>query len=131
VGLTAAVRQQAGRVLAPGVALTVETGPGVDELPAAVEVAAYRIASEALANIARHAGATVCRVALERDDDGALVVTVADDGHGIRPDAPAGVGLVSLRERAAELGGRCTVTCPPEGGTVVRAVLPVGGGIGG
>lgn len=128
VGLTAAVRQQAGRVLAPGVELTVEAGPGVDELPAAVEVAAYRIASEALANVARHAGATTCRVQLHRDDAGALVVTVADDGVGIDPHAAAGVGLVSLRERAAELGGRCSVSCPASGGTVVRAVLPVGGG---
>jgi signal transduction histidine kinase len=56
------------------------------------------------------------------------VVTVADDGVGIAPGAPAGVGLVSLRERAAELGGHCTVECPATGGTVVRAVLPTDGG---
>ena len=69
---------------------------------------------------------------LHRDADGALVVTVADDGVGIAPGAPAGVGLVSLRERAAELGGRCTVERPAGGGTVVRAVLPAdGGGTGG
>jgi signal transduction histidine kinase len=68
------------------------------------------------------------RVSLARDGDGALVVEVADDGVGIDPAAPAGVGLVSLRERAAELGGRCSVSCPPEGGTVVRAVLPADGG---
>jgi signal transduction histidine kinase len=67
-------------------------------------------------------------VQLERDPDGALVVTVTDDGRGIAPGAPAGVGLVSLRERAAELSGRCTVECPATGGTVVRAVLPVDGG---
>jgi len=124
LGLTGAVRQQADRLLAPGVTTTVEAGPGADDLPAAVEVAAYRIASEALANVARHASATRVDVALTRDDDGSLVVTVIDDGVGIAPDAPAGVGLVSLRERAAELGGRCTVECPADGGTVVRAVLP-------
>ena len=56
------------------------------------------------------------------------MVTVADDGVGIAAGRPAGVGLVSLRERAAELGGSCTVECPPDGGTVVRAVLPVDGG---
>jgi signal transduction histidine kinase len=128
LGLTGAVRQQAGRVLPPAVALRVEAGAGVDELPAAVEVAAYRIASEALANVARHARATRVRIDLDRTGDGALAVTVADDGVGIAPGAPAGVGLVSLRERAAELGGRCSVTCPPTGGTVVRAVLPVDGG---
>ncbi len=95
-----------------------------------MEVAAYRIASEALANVAKHASARTCRVDLARDADGALVVTVSDDGRGIAPGAPAGVGLVSLRERAAELGGRCTVECPATGGTVVRAVLPADGGGG-
>ena len=53
---------------------------------------------------------------------GALLAT------GSRVHAPAGVGLVSLRERAAELGGSCTVECPAGGGTVVRAVLPASGG---
>jgi signal transduction histidine kinase len=132
LGLEGAVRQQAERLLAPRVAADVVGGPGADDLPAAVEVAAYRIASEALANVAKHAGARTCRVDLRRDADGALVVTVADDGVGIAPGAQAGVGLVSLRERAAELGGRCTVECPAGGGTVVRAVLPAdGGGTGG
>ena len=129
VGLAGAVRQQAERLLAPRVAVTV-TDDGVGELPAAVEVAAYRIASEALANVARHAAASGVRVRLARDDGGALVVTVTDDGVGIAPGREAGVGLVSLRERAAELGGRCTVSCPAGGGTQVRAVLPVEGGAG-
>jgi signal transduction histidine kinase len=127
LGLAGAVRQQAERLLAPRVEVTVDAGEGTD-LPAAVEVAAYRIASEALTNVAKHASATRVRVSLGRDDGGALVVAVADDGAGIPPDAPAGVGLVSLRERAAELGGRCSVECPPSGGTVVRAVLPTDGG---
>ncbi|SDF03193.1 Histidine kinase-, DNA gyrase B-, and HSP90-like ATPase [Blastococcus aurantiacus] len=125
LGLVGAVRQQAERVLPPHVDLAL-TGDAGAELPAAVEVAAYRIASEALANVARHARASRVEVALGRDD-GALVVTVTDDGCGIAPEAPAGVGLVSLRERAAELGGSCTVECPPDGGTVVRAVLPARG----
>ncbi|MEA1157476.1 sensor histidine kinase, partial [Klebsiella pneumoniae] len=73
LGLTGAVRQQAERVLPPDVAATV-TATSADELPAAVEVAAYRIASEALANVARHARASRVDVALERADD-ALVVT--------------------------------------------------------
>ena len=127
LGLAGAVRQQAERLLPPRVAVTVDAGDTTD-LPAAVEVAAYRIASEALANVAKHASAARVRVSLARDGDGALEVAVADDGVGIAPGAPAGVGLVSLRERAAELGGRCTVECPASGGTVVRAVLPTDGG---
>nr|WP_239522241.1 sensor histidine kinase [Geodermatophilus sabuli] len=126
LGLGGAVRQQAGRLLAPPVAVTVDAAD-LPHLRAAVEVAAYRIASEALANVARHASASRVRVSLSCDGDGALVVEVSDDGVGIAPGAPAGVGLVSLRERAAELGGRCWVECPPSGGTVVRAVLPVDG----
>ena len=93
-------------------------------LPAAVEVAAFRIAGEAMTNVDRHAAATECTVRLCRDGD-ALLVEVTDDGAGIAPAAEAGVGLVALRERAAELGGRSEVTCPPTGGTVVRAWLPM------
>jgi signal transduction histidine kinase len=128
LGLAGAVRQQAERLLVPRTEVTVEAGPAAEDLPAAVEVAAYRIASEALANVARHASATTCRVELARGDDGSLVVSVTDDGVGIEAGAPAGVGLVSLRERAEELGGRCSVECPADGGTLVRAVLPVDGG---
>lgn len=48
-----------------------------------------------------------------------------DDGVGIAPDLPAGLGLLAQRERAAELGGTCEVTCTPGGATTVRAVLPI------
>ena len=87
-------------------------------------MAAYRIAGEALTNVDRHAARRPSlRVRLAGDGD-ALLVEVADDGAGIAPTRQAGVGLVALRERAAELGGRSEVTCPPAGGTVVRAWLP-------
>jgi signal transduction histidine kinase len=124
VGLVGAVRQLADRLASPGLTIDVVGAPGLDSLPAAVEVAAYRIASEALANVAKHAAADACRVRLGVLD-GELVVEVADDGIGIAPDAPSGVGLLSLRERAAELGGHCDIECPDERGTVVRARLPV------
>jgi signal transduction histidine kinase len=123
LGLEAAVRQQADRVRSEvDVDVTAEGATG---LPAAVEVAAYRIVSEALANVVKHAGASHVDVRLE-GDAGGLTVTVADDGRGIGPDVTAGVGLLSLRERAEELGGRCEVVCPESGGTTVRAVLPYG-----
>ncbi|UWP84919.1 sensor histidine kinase [Dactylosporangium fulvum] len=126
VGLAGAVGQLAERLRTPAMATRVEAADLAD-LPAAVEVAAYRIASEALTNVTKHANATTCTVRFRRGDH-TLVVEVADDGVGIPAGIPAGVGLVSLRERAAELGGRCEIECPPAGGTVVRAHLPLSSG---
>jgi signal transduction histidine kinase len=126
LGLEAAVQQQADRVRSE-VDVVVEAD-GVTGLPAAVEVAAYRIVSEALTNVVRHARATRVEVRL-LGGPSALTVVVADDGRGIGADVTAGVGLLSLRERAEELGGRCEVSCPEPGGTTVRAVLPYGTGI--
>jgi signal transduction histidine kinase len=103
----------------------VESSPELNGLPAAVEVAAYRIATEALTNVARHARATNCRVRLEPQDTH-LLVEITDDGTGIAEGTPTGIGLISLRERAAELGGRCEIISAVTGGTTVRAWLPVG-----
>jgi signal transduction histidine kinase len=122
-GLVGALTQQAEQVSLAGPATSVDAGE-LGTLPAAVEVAAYRIAGEALTNVVRHAGATTCAVHLAVEDR-ALVVTVRDDGRGIAAEAEVGVGMVSLRERAAELGGRVDVSCPAGGGTLVRAVLPL------
>ncbi|MBE3014702.1 sensor histidine kinase [Microbispora sp. NEAU-D428] len=128
LGLRGAVEQQAGRfrggltVVLSGV-LTGDDEP-LPALPAAVEVAAYRIVSEALANVARHAHAARCEIGLAVRD-GMLHVVVRDDGVGIDEDVTAGVGMLSLRERAAELGGDCVVTCPEGGGTLVHARLPL------
>ncbi|GAA4076596.1 histidine kinase [Nocardioides kongjuensis] len=119
-GLVGALRQQAEHLAVP---LDV-TAPDDLRLPAAVEVAAYRIAGEALTNVARHADANGVRLLVETADD-TLVLEVADDGRGIPADRAAGVGLASLRERAAELGGTTTISSPPGGGTVVRARLPL------
>jgi two-component system NarL family sensor kinase len=121
-GLVAALEHQ---VDAASSALDVQLDAGdLGSLPAAVEVAAFRIVSEALNNVVRHAAAASGRVTLGIAD-GELRIEVADDGRGIDPDVVAGVGLRSLRERAEELGGRFEVQCPAAGGTVVRAFLPV------
>ncbi len=122
-GLVGALRQQAERLTDDELRVQVDA-PELDNLPAAVEVAAYRIVGEALTNVRRHAAARSASVDLALGD-GQLVVEVSDDGIGIPADAEAGVGLVSLRERAAELGGRCEITCPPGGGTSVKAWLPI------
>jgi signal transduction histidine kinase len=120
-GLVGAIRQLAEHQPLP---VSVSAGE-LGALSAAVEVAAYRIVAESLTNVVRHAGAGSARVSLERTGAD-LVVEVLDDGVGIGEDVQAGVGLLSVRERAAELGGRTDVSCPPSGGTLVRAVLPLG-----
>jgi signal transduction histidine kinase len=93
------------------------------DLPAAVEVAAYRIALEAMTNALRHGGGRWCRIGVEMN--GALQVLVEDDGVGLPEHFRAGVGITSMRERAAELGGTCSVSRREPSGTSVRAVLPV------
>ena len=104
--------------------VTVETHEVPAELPAAVEVAAYRIAGEAVANALRHAQATRVTVRLAADGGG-LGVTVLDDGRGFGADATAGVGLRSMHDRAAEVGGSVDVRSTPGGGTTVSARLPL------
>ncbi|WP_147200887.1 sensor histidine kinase [Pseudonocardia asaccharolytica] len=101
--------------------------PALPALPAAAEVAAYRIALEAVTNVDRHAAARSACIRLAVGG-GTLVVEVADDGRGgaaDRDESDMGVGLASIRERAAELGGSCTVIDRAGGGTLVRAELPL------
>ncbi|WP_327010490.1 histidine kinase [Dactylosporangium sp. NBC_01737] len=123
LGLVPAVRERAAR-LSGGVTITVEAGEDVASLPAAAEVAAYHIISEALTNVVKHADATGCVVRLRRDDD--LRIEVADDGVGLPPDYHAGVGLRSIRERCAALGGSADIRTRDGGGTLVTARLPAG-----
>jgi signal transduction histidine kinase len=123
LGLVRAVEQQCVRFRSADRRVTF-TADVSGPLTAAVEVAAYRIVSEALNNVARHSGATAVDVLLTLDD-ALLTVEVRDDGRGIPEDAVAGVGLSSQRERAVELGGTWEVTARPGGGTIIRAKLPL------
>ncbi|MEV6930215.1 sensor histidine kinase [Dactylosporangium sp. NPDC051485] len=121
LGLVGALRAHlAGWPAGPRVRLDApdDLGP----LPAATEVAAYRIAVEALANARRHAGAGAVHLRLALVEDG-LRLTVSDDGRGTRPGTD-GVGMHSMRERAAELGGELTVRSTRDG-TSVSARLPM------
>src|SRR5829696_4271232 len=132
LGLLAAVRQQAeshGFVARDGsltdeaiekgrVVFALEASEDLLPLPAAVEVAAYRIIQEAMTNVARHARARTCRVRLSFDQIGSILeLETTDDGVGMPEDRRAGVGLSSMRERAEELGGALVVEPGSEGGT--------------
>jgi signal transduction histidine kinase len=124
LGLVGAVRARAASL--NGEIEIAVTGPEKPTaLPAAVETAAYRIAVEALTNAARHSQARRCEVVVEVSP-AEVRVEVADDGIGLDPARPPHVGLWSMHERAAEVGGRCAVTARAGGGTVVRATLPLG-----
>jgi signal transduction histidine kinase len=118
LGLVGALTEQAQTLGG----ITVEGPARPQHLPAAVEVAAYRIALEAMTNTARHAHAShgLVRVSI----DGALHLEITDDGAGLPDGYRAGVGINSMRDRAAELGGRCVVSSSPAG-TQVRATIPL------
>jgi signal transduction histidine kinase len=125
LGLMGGLREAAIQYSPAGLNVSVENTGELSHLPAAVEVACYRIVQEALANVVRHARASHCSVRIRLDEEaGALIVEVEDDGRGIREDDRAGVGMISMRERTEELGGRCVVKPLAKGGTLLRAVLP-------
>lgn len=138
LGLLGALRERADAlsgVGAPGLRVLVEAPETLPPLPAAVELAAYYIAQEALANVVRHAGARQATLRLRvrttnngvLPDSHTLEVEVCDDGHGLLAGPStrsAGLGLASMKERAAELGGHCEIHPAPGGGTRVHAVLP-------
>jgi len=110
-----------------GLVFSIEAPEHLPTLSAAVEVACYRIAQEAMTNVACHARAHTCRVHLSLDEakDQALKLEIVDNGVGISGDRRAGVGMSSMRERAAELGGTCVVEPLPASGTRVLARLPL------
>jgi signal transduction histidine kinase len=128
-GLAEAIRDHLGQAPAGSLQVTVGDLPATaPPLPAAVEVAAYRIALEALTNIIRHARAhtAAVRFGLARlGADPALNLEIEDDGAGLPAALRAGVGLRSMRERAEELGGTLRVEGRAGGGTRVIAVLPL------
>jgi signal transduction histidine kinase len=124
LGLAGAIAQMADQYAHTGLQIHIDVPAHLPELPAAVEVAAYRIVQEALTNIARHAQARHCLVHLAAGDI-LLVLEIADDGVGLPAQHRAGVGLRSMQERAEELGGQCSVKAGAQGGTSVMIFLPV------
>jgi signal transduction histidine kinase len=132
LGLLGAIDESAAQHSGNGLRVSVDAPGRLPPLPAAVEVAAYRIVQEALTNVSRHAGASECAVRIALDEaDGTLRLEIRDDGRGLPPERGRGVGVASMRERAAELGGECVVKSFSTGGTQVRASLPCTPGTGG
>jgi signal transduction histidine kinase len=131
LGLVGAIRERAAQQAtpaerdgAPGLCIDVVAPYHLPALPAAVEVAAYRIVQEALANVTHHSRAHRCSIRLVCSEE-SLLIEVIDDGTGLSAEHHAGVGLLSMRERAEELGGTCEISQAPVGGTRVRAFLPL------
>lgn len=131
-GLLSALREYMHRQQTKSTALRLSEPATLPILPAAVEVAAYRIVQEALNNALKHAQAREITVALEVEpavalqysQHQALRIEIADNGIGIAPDHAIGIGLHSMRERAEELGGNCTISGDADG-TRVIAYLPI------
>ena len=127
LGLPAALDWLSARQSAlSGFPVEASTAPGMPRLDRTIEIAAYRIAQEAIGNALRHSGAVAVRVHLRLERDW-LRLSVQDDGIGFDTEGPRGhgsLGLVSMRERAELLGGRLTIEASPGGGTRVLAELP-------
>jgi signal transduction histidine kinase len=126
LGLAASLCLLAERSQSANLTIICDLPERVPALPAAVEVAIYRITAEALTNVVRHAGARTCRVCLRVGSR--VELEISDDGRGAPPDVASGVGWVSMRERAAELGGECATTSMPGAETSVRVWLPLPAG---
>jgi two-component system, NarL family, sensor kinase len=126
VGLVEAIRLHADRLNRTGGrrgTFQLRADSGIDGLPAAVEIAAYIIATEAMTNVARHARASSCTVVVSQNSR--LHIEVLDDGVGIGPAPRTGVGLNSMHERTDELGGALVIESVAPRGTRVAASLPL------
>ena len=129
LGLVGALGEEARRITGPGLSVQVGAPDRLPEIPAAVEVAAYRIGAEALANVVHHGDARRATVTLALEDD-ALSIEICDDGRGLPASPRAGVGLSSMRERAEELGGTLEMGASAAGGTRICARLPLADWVG-
>ncbi|HSL30799.1 MAG TPA: histidine kinase [Anaerolineales bacterium] len=125
-GLVSAIREHIAPYTGPnGLQVRFDVAEPLPTLPAAVEVAAYRIALEAFTNIVKHAQASACQIQLKGSND-CLVLEITDNGKGMAEGTHPGIGFTSMRERADELGGEYFVENIASGGTRVGARLPIG-----
>jgi two-component system sensor histidine kinase UhpB len=127
-GLVAALRGDCAKFGSQyGIVVTFHTDTGLEEIPADVALCLYRVAQEALRNMARHAGACRAEVALTRSDD-ILELRIADDGQGFDLAAArlhGGLGLISIDERVRLLQGGVQIVTEPRRGTELRVRVPL------
>lgn len=124
LGLVPAIQEYISSLERPGdLEIRLHAPHDLPSLPAAVEVAAYRIVIEAVTNVTIHSQARNCSVSLGASHR--FIIEVSDDGSGLPDEVTYGVGLNSMRERAEELGGTFSIQGLPDGGTKVSASLPL------
>lgn len=123
LGLLQALREHAASITSPQKLAVDIKGPDmIPQLPAAVEVAAYRIVLEALNNALKHSGASKFNVDFRMGDG--LTIEISDNGCGIPDDYRAGIGITSMRERVVELGGEFSLASAQGSGTVIISRFP-------
>jgi signal transduction histidine kinase len=126
-GLVSAIREHVASYMGPnGLQITFDVTEAMPPLPAAVEVAAYRIVLEAFTNVIRHAEASQCTIKIKLDGN-SLLLEVSDDGKGLLTKTHSGIGFTSMQERASELGGEYVIENISAGGTRISARLPIVG----
>ncbi|WP_243355018.1 sensor histidine kinase [Bacillus litorisediminis] len=123
LGLLSAIRELASQYKMGPIHFIVQGPESCPPLPAAVEVAVFRIVQEAITNVVRHSGAKQCIIDITLDKT--LLLTVIDDGLGLSDNLQFGIGIKWMKERAEELGGSFYVHSPSAGGTEIKAELPI------
>ncbi|MBW5445485.1 hypothetical protein GE107_05340 [Cohnella sp. CFH 77786] len=122
-GLAFALEELAGQLSDQSIRVSLELPERELEFHPAVEAAVYRIVQEALTNALRHSGAEHCRIRLECGD-GAVLVSIRDDGSGLPANLKPGIGIRSMKERAEELGGICVLRSVSGEGTEIDVRIP-------
>jgi signal transduction histidine kinase len=124
LGLVPAIHEHLSSLELPGgLEIKLKSPDEMPALPAAIEVAAYRITLEAVTNVIHHSGASRCTVNLQANDS--FEIEVSDNGRGLPEHLIPGVGVRSMRDRATELGGTFSIKNNPGGGTLITARLPI------
>lgn len=133
LGLVPALNWVADHTLRPqGLTVTIETDNLYGRLPDELEIIFFRIAQEAMNNVARHSQARRPDIYLQRNNNNQVTMTLTDDGHGFNlseltfaPQQGRGLGLAGMQERASLVGGRVKVESMPGQGTTVQVTVPV------